>query len=56
MRAVLLSGKVYVKGIDGDLTSKQIDAPELPSSKSKGKSKKSATAGATPLMQRILQQ
>ena len=44
MRAVLVSGKVYVKGIDGDLTSKQVDAPELPATKSKGRPKKTAIA------------
>ena len=47
MRAVLVSGKVYIKGIDGDLTSKQIDAPVLPETKSKGRPKNTATAGAT---------
>lgn len=47
MRAVLLSGKVYVKGIDGNVTSQQIDAPALPPSKPKGRQKKIATAGGT---------
>jgi len=47
MRAVLLSGKVYVKGIDGNLISQHIDAPALPSPKPKGRPKKNATAGST---------
>lgn len=47
MRAVMLSGKVYVKGIDGNITGKQIDAPSLPTPKQKGRPKKDATAGVT---------
>ena len=47
MRAVMLSKKVYVKGIDGNITSQQINAPELPVPKLKGRPKRSATAGVT---------
>lgn len=44
MRAVLLSGKVYVKGITGDLKASQIKAPELPAPKAKGRPRKSSVA------------
>ncbi len=47
MRAVMLSKKVYVKGVDGNITSDQINAPELPVPKLKGRPKRSATAGVT---------
>lgn len=50
MRAVMLSHKVYVSGIAGNVTREQIDAPELPAAKPKGrpsKSQSAATAGIT---------
>jgi len=47
MRAIMLSKKVYVKGVDGNITSDQINAPELPVPKLKGRPKRSATAGVT---------
>jgi transposase len=50
MRAVLLSQRVYVRGIDGNIISEQIDAPELPAAKPKGRPRRSATAGV--LLQR----
>ncbi len=37
IRAVLLSGKVYVRGIDGNLCAKDIEAPALPTLKKKGR-------------------
>jgi hypothetical protein len=40
IRAVLLSQKMYVKGVSGNLTSEQIDAPALPGPKVKGRQKK----------------
>jgi transposase len=40
IRAVLLSQKMYVKGISGNLTAEQIEAPELPAPKVKGRPKK----------------
>jgi transposase len=45
MRAVLLSQRAYVRGIDGNIVSEQVDAPELPTPKPKGRPKRSATAG-----------
>ncbi|TKK67935.1 IS110 family transposase, partial [Ilyomonas limi] len=48
MRAVMLSHKVYVSGTEGDVTREQINAPQLPAAKRKGRpSKQSATAGIT---------
>lgn len=47
MRAVMLSGRVYVKGIEGAVTGKQIDAPTLPVPKTKGRPTRNATAGVT---------
>jgi transposase len=47
MRAVMLSQKMYLKGIDGNITSEQINAPSLPAPKVKGRPKQSATAGIT---------
>lgn len=40
IRAVMLSGKIYVNGIGGELTAKQIGAPLLPPPKKKGRPKK----------------
>jgi hypothetical protein len=37
IRAVLLSGKVYVRGIDGNLCAKDIEAPALPILKKRGR-------------------
>lgn len=48
MRAVLLSGKVYMKGVKGAVTAKQIAAPDLQTPKPKGRPRKVkvlATAG-----------
>ncbi len=56
MRALLLSDKVYLKGIAGNITSKQINAPALPAPRPKGRPKRIATAGDHSVMQRILQQ
>ena len=47
MRAILLSQRVYVKGIVGNVTSVQIDAPALAAPKKKGRPKQSAAAGIT---------
>jgi transposase len=47
MRAIMLSQKIYVKGIDGNVTSVQIEAPELPARKPKGRPKQNAAAGIT---------
>jgi len=47
MRALLLSDKVYLKGIAGNITSKQINAPALPAPRPKGRPKRIATAGVT---------
>ncbi len=47
IRAVMLSNRVYVKGIDGDISSAHINAPALPPARSKGRPKKNATAGTT---------
>lgn len=44
IRAVLLSGKVYVRGISGNLCSKDIEAPSLPAPKKRGRPKKEVTA------------
>lgn len=41
IRAVMLSGRMYVSGIDGELTASQINAPSLPEPKSKRKAKAS---------------
>lgn len=48
LRAVMLSEKMYVNGVDGDLTATQLNAPALPQPKQKGRPKKSslATAGS----------
>ena len=40
IRAVLLSQKMYVKGLTGNLTAEQIDAPGVPSPRVKGRPKK----------------
>lgn len=47
MRAVLLSGKIYVKGVEGAVSSQQMEVPCLPAAKSRGRAKKRelATAG-----------
>lgn len=47
MRALLLSDKVYLKGIAGNITSEQINAPALPAPRPKGRPKRIATAGVT---------
>jgi len=47
IRAVMLSERVYVKGIDGNISAEQINAPALPPAKPKGRPKKNATAGIT---------
>lgn len=47
MRAIMLSDKVYVKGINGNIISSQINAPSLPAPKAKGRPTRSATAGIT---------
>jgi transposase len=39
MRAVMLHQKMYVKGIEGNVTGKEIDAPALPPSKPQGRPK-----------------
>lgn len=46
IRAVLLSQKMYVKGISGNLTAEQIQAPELAASKAKGRPKKVSAPAA----------
>lgn len=46
IRAVLLSQKMYVKGISGNLTAEQIEAPELASPKAKGRPKKVSAPAA----------
>jgi transposase len=46
IRAVLLSQKMYVKGITGNLTAEQIEAPELPAPKVKGRPKKVSAPAA----------
>jgi transposase len=43
IRAVMLSNKMYVRGIDGNITSHEIDAPSLPPSKKKGRIKAIST-------------
>ena len=40
IRAVMLSQRMYVSGIDGTLTATEIDAPTLPAPKKKGRPKK----------------
>jgi transposase len=40
IRAVMLSEKIYVSGVDGELTSKDIDAPELSTPKKRGRPQK----------------
>lgn len=48
MRAVLLTHKQYVRGVTGALTAQQIQPPELPAPKAKGRPRKAvglATAG-----------
>ena len=40
IRAVMLSEKVYVVGVDGNLTREAIAAPALPAQKKKGRPKK----------------
>jgi transposase len=40
IRAVMLSGKMYVSGIDGALTASEINAPTVPQPKKKGRPKK----------------
>lgn len=47
MRAILVSGKPYLSGINGNLTSTDINAPELPAAKPKGRPKRIAPAGGT---------
>jgi transposase len=47
MRAVMLSQRVYLRGIDGNITREQIGAPALPTPKPKGRPKYSATAGVS---------
>ena len=46
MRAVLLSGRMYVLGLDGDVRAEELNAPALPERKKRGRPKK--TAGALP--------
>ena len=47
MRALMLSDKVYLKGIAGNITGSQVNAPALPAPKTKGRPKRIATAGIT---------
>jgi transposase len=47
MRAIMLSQRVYVTGINGDITAANINAPTLSNPKPKGRLKKNATAGIT---------
>ncbi|MEO5946422.1 MAG: IS110 family transposase [Chitinophagaceae bacterium] len=47
IRAVMLSERVYVTGIGGNVTSQQVDAPPLPTPKPKGRPKQNAAAGIT---------
>jgi transposase len=47
MRAVMLSQRVYLTGINGNITAQHINAPKLSIPKSKGRPKKNATAGIT---------
>ncbi len=47
MRAILRSGKVYVTGMNGNITSADISAPQLPTAKPKGRPMKNAPAGVT---------
>jgi transposase len=47
MRAVMLSQRVYLTGINGNITAEHINAPKLSIPKSKGRPKKNATAGIT---------
>jgi transposase len=47
IRAVMLSGKPYVKGVSGNITCDQVEAPPLAMIKPKGRPKKNATAGIT---------
>jgi hypothetical protein len=44
IRAVMLSGRIYVSGIDGALTSKDIGAPLPASPKIRGRPKKGINA------------
>jgi transposase len=46
IRAVLLSQKMYVIGVTGNVTAKQVDAPGLPSPKVKGRPKKVSAPAA----------
>jgi hypothetical protein len=46
IRAVMLSERMYVSGIEGELTAKDIDAPLPPAAKKKGRSKKMAVTPA----------
>jgi hypothetical protein len=46
MRAVLLSQKMYVKGVTGNVTAKKTDAPALPAAKAKGRPKKAPAPAA----------
>lgn len=43
IRAVMLSGRMYVSGIDGVQTASQIVAPVLPPPKKRGRQKKTNT-------------
>jgi transposase len=47
MRAVMLSGKPYVNGVNGNITREQVEAIPLVPVKPKGRPKKNATAGVT---------
>lgn len=40
IRAVMFSGRMYARGIDGNITAGQVNAPALPQSKKKGRPKK----------------
>jgi transposase len=46
IRAVMLSERMYVSGIEGELTAKDINAPLPPAAKKKGRSKKMAVTPA----------
>jgi transposase len=43
IRAVLLSEKLYVRGVDGAVRADEIGAPDLPEPKGKGRACKTAT-------------
>jgi len=43
IRAVMLSERMYVRGIDGRITSSMIGAPQLPKPKKRGRPKKTST-------------